>query len=371
MRKKRHHESIRKVEQIFHFNKRIADYRFGLLSKRERLVACGISFGMTLYEIARGMNVTHRTIRCFAERIYRKFLCQGMKSHQVAQIWFLANWGTRKKQLPIPDWVEKWIRDYDRKIMQDRIVEVYCGGGVVKKNPSPIGGTWACVMVGPKNESSDGRGLDNNELSRHSGFITPQQAGLPAISNNYTELLAAVEAMERLPDGWEGPLFTDSFVTVCRLTSVAPKMNGIPDDLQRRMWLSRDRLKITACLLDGHPTKFHPKRGIGKRGNKVSRWNVLADFLCGEEAVKAAIATDGEIVTMPSDIEETIYEDQESELNDANATVSYAPAAAHDDEVSYAKELAESDLPISEVVTEEIVDSPDHRGVWDEPDMQN
>lgn len=148
--------------------------------------------------------------------------------------------------------------------------KVYVDGGVVRQNPSPIGGTWACVLVD----------VNGRELDRASGFVSRESLGMD-VTNNFTELLAAVEGLERLPDGWSGTLHTDSNVTRCRIIGRNPGMNGIPQALRDRLAACKKRLGfIRVVLLDGHPTRDQLFRGSGKRGNPVSKWNVLCDELC-------------------------------------------------------------------------------------------
>lgn len=172
----------------------------------------------------------------------------------------------------------------------------YCDGGVISSNPSRIGGTYAAVFVSKSGE----------QISSVSGTVTPAQAGLPAITNNYTELLAAVVAMELLPANWTGTLYTDSNVTRLRIVNAKPSMAGIPTDLQERLAHAKSRIGgawspgqdrngatggMCVVLLKGHPTKAdlaagEGARGEGKQSLPVSKWNVLCDKLCGEEAAK-------------------------------------------------------------------------------------
>jgi hypothetical protein len=172
----------------------------------------------------------------------------------------------------------------------------YCDGGVISSNPSRIGGTYAAVFVSKSGE----------QMSSVSGTVTPAQAGLPAITNNYTELLAAVVAMELLPANWTGTLYTDSNVTRLRIVNAKPSMTGIPNDLQERLAHAKSRIGgawspgqdrngatggMCVVLLKGHPTKAdlaagEGARGEGKQSLPVSKWNVLCDKLCGEEAAK-------------------------------------------------------------------------------------
>jgi ribonuclease HI len=151
----------------------------------------------------------------------------------------------------------------------------YCDGGALKKNPSPLGGTWCYCHV-------DAAG---NQLGAASGVVTPADVGLPAVTNNFTELLAAVLALESLPEGWAGTLYTDSNVTRCRLTGAKPRFNGIPLNLANRTLAVRRRLgDFRVVLLGGHPTKADLAAGRRKDGLPVSAWNVFCDERCGREA---------------------------------------------------------------------------------------
>lgn len=153
--------------------------------------------------------------------------------------------------------------------------DYYTDGGCVGMNPSKTGGTWAWVAVTPK----------GNESSRAAGVITPIEAGVEAVSNNLTELLAAIMALEDAEAGWDGTLHTDSYVTLCRLTRRHAGFKGIPDHLRQRLSIVRGRLGLfRVALLDGHPTRKQLASGRGKRGNPVSKWNVLCDDLCSEQA---------------------------------------------------------------------------------------
>jgi len=153
----------------------------------------------------------------------------------------------------------------------------YCDGGVIGPNPSVRGGTWAFVLVDA---------LTTEDGCHHqSGVVTPAEAGVDEVTNNLTELLAAVQALEAVHDGWKGTLYTDSHVTRCRLVNKKPGMNGIPPALEARMWEQRERLgPLRVVLLDGHPTRAQLASGVGKRGNPCSKWNKKCDDLCRERA---------------------------------------------------------------------------------------
>lgn len=152
------------------------------------------------------------------------------------------------------------------------ICSIYCDGGVVLKNPSVIGGSWAYVYTD-----------DQGVLTEQSGFVMPgvwPTAELEVVTNNFTEMLAACKALHFLPDGWNGTLYSDSKITLGRLFH-SFKWHGIPDDLRLSARSELDRLgRITPVLLDGHPTKTQLLAGIGKRGQPVSAFNVRCDELC-------------------------------------------------------------------------------------------
>lgn len=150
---------------------------------------------------------------------------------------------------------------------------VYTDGGVIRKNPSPHGGTWAWCAI-------DAAGV---LLRDDSGLVTPADVGLPAVSNNLTELLAAVKAMAGLPDLWEGTIYTDSFVTLCRITT-GKKFAGIPAGLVETCRFHRGRLRHKAALLGGHPNRAELAAGVRKDGTPVSQWNVRCDKECGRLA---------------------------------------------------------------------------------------
>lgn len=156
------------------------------------------------------------------------------------------------------------------------IVSLYCDGGVIKKNPSPFAGTWAWVAL----DESGGK------VAEDSGAVTPAEIGLSTVSNNVTELLAAIKALQSVPARWEGKLFTDSMITQKRLSG-GTAFNGVPGWLRVQALELRRNRKVRAILVGGHPTRV--ELGIGfrrKNGLLVSRWNVRCDELCGMVARK-------------------------------------------------------------------------------------
>jgi ribonuclease HI len=172
----------------------------------------------------------------------------------------------------------------------------FCDGGVVKRNPSPVAGTWACCVV-------DRAGT---HLVEHSGYIVPGNSPLEGhprttralVSNNDSEFYAALMALEAAPDNWAGRLCTDSQVTANRIVRVrrGGGIDPIPYEWEQRAWRAMRRLGIFRIVqLGGHPTKEDLQRGyrIASDGRKlqVSRHQVWADEECTRLArgVEAAL----------------------------------------------------------------------------------
>lgn len=182
--------------------------------------------------------------------------------------------------------------------------KVYADGGVIGPNPSKLGGTWAFVWV-----------ADEVETRRAAGVLLPADIGLDTVTNNMTEFAALLHAIEPLPDGWAGELFTDSIVTLRRFRSPRhAKMQGIPEAFTRRLVAAVDRLgRFKITLLAGHPTQEDLSRG-SKKGTPVSHWNVLCDHLCGEEAKKFAAGN-------PRKVDQTLFGDDGNCLQACTATM--------------------------------------------------
>jgi ribonuclease HI len=173
----------------------------------------------------------------------------------------------------------------------ERIKNVYADGGVVTRNPSGIGGTWACVWADAEKEL----------LCEWMGWAPPIEIDktfpdAPSVSNNVTELLAVVLALEALPPNWEGEVYSDSLCTIRRLQQLEKaSMNGVPDWLAVRMLIAGKRLgaKVSYTLLCGHPTKKELDSGYGKRGYPVHRHNARCDMLCKAMGILALTAHRG------------------------------------------------------------------------------
>lgn len=162
------------------------------------------------------------------------------------------------------------------------IVSIYCDGGVIAKNPSKIGGTWAFCHVDDKGERVFGNG----------GVIAWRECSWwpDGVSNNVSEMFAMVMALKSLPDGWTGDVYTDSLITMGRTQTVLHEkpwaMKGLSPKLIERLAAQRERLgELSFTLLQGHPTKADLTCGTGKkRGFPVSEHNVWCDHECGRQA---------------------------------------------------------------------------------------
>lgn len=153
------------------------------------------------------------------------------------------------------------------------IVALYADGGVIKKNPSPYGGTWAWCAV-------DGCG---NRVIEKSGVV-PATA-TRTVSNNHTEQIAITLALEAMPDGWSGTVHSDSQIALGRVFKGWREEN-LPANISIRSRRAVARLgRIQTVLLQGHPTRADLENGIGKkRGYPVSVHNVWCDKACGKAA---------------------------------------------------------------------------------------
>jgi ribonuclease HI len=163
---------------------------------------------------------------------------------------------------------------------KDHPYKLYADGGVIGKNPSPYGGTWACVLT-----------YNGTKMWEMSGVLLVSTRYFPAgkVTNNQSELFAILKGMAVLPATITLEVCSDSNVSLGRVFSDF-SMNNIPSwmcvmkDSQIRKFKHWDDFSFT--LLDGHPTRAQLDAGKGKRGHPVSEWNVLCDKLCHQEAEK-------------------------------------------------------------------------------------
>lgn len=156
------------------------------------------------------------------------------------------------------------------------MITVACDGGLVGTNPSKLGGSYAWIHIGES----------GNSVAHASGIVTPEFLRITPVTNNHTELIAMLFAIENLPEGWSGAVLCDSYVTIRRVF-YGGTMKNVPGWLVERVGAVMrriDRVKCRPVLLDGHPTKDELARGRGKRGHMVSPFNVFCDRACQARA---------------------------------------------------------------------------------------
>lgn len=156
--------------------------------------------------------------------------------------------------------------------MNDNPSELWCDGGVIGPNPSRLGGTWCFCAI-----------YQGERINQDWGICTPDIMKTETITNNQTELLAALMALESVPIDWNGVLYTDSKITQGRIT-IGRKFAGIPDWLRKRVLKRREKHKYRVQLVGGHPTKNELLSGLRKDGKIVSKWNVWCDKRCTQLA---------------------------------------------------------------------------------------
>jgi ribonuclease HI len=160
--------------------------------------------------------------------------------------------------------------------MENQMLKLFTDGGCSRKNPSPYGISWAYVAV------------DENDtiIKQESGAITTESCGKYKASNNLAEMIAAVKALEYAAqnNGDSVILYSDSELTLNRIFKDYSK-DGLPNNVVSRLGTAVAKInKLSGILVGGHPSKKELKAGIGKKGLPVSKYNVLCDKLCKEEA---------------------------------------------------------------------------------------
>lgn len=171
---------------------------------------------------------------------------------------------------------------------------IFCDGGVLLKNPSPHGGTFAaCLIKGDDPES----GVLCEEIS---GVVYPTKEN-PLITNNFTEMLALQMALEGfwsmvLKGEYQGDnpiIYSDSQITLERAFGNYP-WAGIPDPMRQSVQAivaaMRHSGEVKYVLVAGHPTRAQLAQGykIKKNGSRhpVSKWNKYCDEQCAALAKK-------------------------------------------------------------------------------------
>lgn len=157
-------------------------------------------------------------------------------------------------------------------------LKLYTDGGVISKNPSPYGGTWAWVLV-----------RDDKEIIRKSGYIIQTERYFPSgvVTNNQTELFAIIQGLHVLMDDDVVEICSDSNVSLGRVFR-GSSFNNIPTWMMGALSIQQMRLsrwnEFSYTLIGGHPQKASLKKGTNAKGQPVSKWNVLCDQMCHDEA---------------------------------------------------------------------------------------
>lgn len=152
--------------------------------------------------------------------------------------------------------------------------QLYVDGGVVGRNPSPIGGVYAYRII-----------QAGKVVSEAGYFIDCEKSGVPSYTNNVTEMMALVKGLQQLPVDWNGTVFSDSMITLGR-AFLSWKWKGVPLWLRNSFETQAKRLInweiLGHTLLAGHPTKSQLACGIGRHDLPVSEHNVWCDNACNE-----------------------------------------------------------------------------------------
>lgn len=162
-------------------------------------------------------------------------------------------------------------------------LHLYTDGGVIDKNPSPIGGTWAWVLVDKDNETV----IDSKSGAFQPGVFRmyPNGPRYETVSNNVTEMVAMLKGLRAVPLNTPFIVYCDSMITLGRIFRKW-RWRGMPP-LIEKVWFASitEKMnldKIKNIQLAGHPTEAQLASGVGRHGYVVSKWNVLCDLRCRE-----------------------------------------------------------------------------------------
>lgn len=187
---------------------------------------------------------------------------------------------------------------------------LYCDGGVIKKNPSPIGGTYCWVLVkrkdGIKNPDFDHE--EDKKVCEGSGIVFPCRSH-PLVTNNVTEMVAMDSAIRGYlkhrakkmkhegEEISEPTLYSDSQMAIERFFGGWSWNCGVPNYLVNRYQQTMKSMSesgiengLRTILLAGHPTRKDLEQNfkVKKTGGVyiVSKWNVYCDKVCGNISAK-------------------------------------------------------------------------------------
>jgi hypothetical protein len=171
--------------------------------------------------------------------------------------------------------------------MAKRIVALFADGGLIGRNPSEVGGTWAWC-------ATDAQG---NRVREVSGYVLPVEHAspgwprveCPGVTNNMVEFFAVLRALENMPRGWSGYVASDSKVTLRRFGWIDRyAIANLPITWQQRGKAALQRLgPLKWVHLAGHPTREELLNGYAVRDGKryrVSQHQVWCDEACTERS---------------------------------------------------------------------------------------
>lgn len=178
-----------------------------------------------------------------------------------------------------------------------KVTHLYCDGGVVwdgKSGASSIGGTWAFCAIDAEDRFVFGR----------YGFVPATET--KKVTNQHTEQIAIVLALEAMLDGWSGTVCSDSLIALRRVFKNG-RTNNLPKNIIDRSRVALRRVgKVEMMLLEGHPTKKCLSAGVGKkRGHPVSKWNVWCDRACNHAKKERKRHGDGNIFSEQMETEKS------------------------------------------------------------------
>lgn len=149
-----------------------------------------------------------------------------------------------------------------------KVVAVFCDGGLIGMNR--YGGTWAWCGVDE----------DGFRVQWDSGFV-PQPSPDRPVTNNHTEQIAIVKALEAMPKNWSGLVYSDSKIALGRVFRGYRTKNLPQNIIDRTLEAYKNAGIIEPVHLQGHPTREDLENGIGKKRNlEVSIHNVWCDLEC-------------------------------------------------------------------------------------------
>jgi ribonuclease HI len=157
------------------------------------------------------------------------------------------------------------------------MIRLYTDGGVIGKNPSLDGGTWAYRIL-----------KDGDVYLEQSGILTPKDICYPVVTNNLTELASMLFGFSNIRNDWVVTVYTDSQITLGRV-SLGWRWRNVPKWMKECYEMERERLlhfnEFKFVLVKAHPTKQMLNAGM-YNGLPVSQHNVWCDRACVKQAIR-------------------------------------------------------------------------------------